>query len=69
MMHDQRRELETLRAQRFLDKRQWEERERFFLNRIEELERKLKAVRDELAEARQTIENLTPSSHRRPWMK
>ena len=48
MMSDQRRELESLRAARLSDSRTWEERERRYLNQIEELERKLRACRDEL---------------------
>ena len=56
MTADQRRELEALRAARLSDSRTWEERERHYLNQLEELERKLKAARDELAEARQKLD-------------
>ena len=52
MMADQRRELEALRAEHVRENREWEEQTRFYLNRIEELERKLKAARDELADER-----------------
>ena len=48
MMADHRRELEALRAARLSDSRTWEERERRYLKLGEELERKLKATRDEL---------------------
>ena len=54
-MADQRRELEMSRAARLHDQREWAERERRYLNQLEELERKLKAAKDELAEARQDI--------------
>ena len=56
MMSDQRRELEALRAARLSDSRTFEERERRYLNQIEELQRKLRAARDELAETQRKLE-------------
>ena len=58
MMADQRRELEALRATLASREQNWQARERHYLNQIEQLERQLKAARDELAEARQTIVDL-----------
>ena len=58
MMADQRRELEALRATHVRENREWEERTRFYVNQIEELERNLRARRDELAETRQAIDIL-----------
>ena len=49
MMADQRRELEMSRAARLHDQREWAQRERRYLNQIEELERTLKTARDALA--------------------
>ena len=58
MMADHRRDIAILNAHRIRDRQEWDQRERRYLNQIEELERKLKAARDELAEARQTIVTL-----------
>ena len=54
MMSDQRRELDVLRFQYDKQRSDWEQQQRRLLNQIEELERKLKAARDELAEERLT---------------
>ena len=58
MMSDQRRELEALRFKYDKERQDWEQQQRRLLNQVEELERKLKAARDELAEARETIVGL-----------
>ena len=52
MTADQRRELEALRFKYDKERQDWEQQHRRLLNQVEELERKLKAARDELAEAR-----------------
>ena len=49
MMSDQRRELDVLRFQYDKQRSDWEQRERRYVNQIEELERKLASARDELA--------------------
>ena len=54
-MSDQRRELDALRYKYDKERQEWEQQQRRLLNQIEELERKLKPARDELAEARLTI--------------
>ena len=68
MMSDQRREVEASRAARLHDQREWAQRERHYLNLVDELERKLKAARDQLAaevEAHAATARALLAEHRR----
>ena len=55
MMADHRRELEALRYQHEHERLDWQSMQRSLINQIEELERKLKAARDELEDTRATL--------------